>query len=92
MRIATFNVNSVRARLEILTRWLKNKKPDMLFMQETKTTDENFPVSSFSEMGYTSYFHGEKSYNGVAVLVREGLSVPQVSFSKPSFFPIILNA
>lgn len=79
MRIATFNVNSVRARLEVLTRWLKDKRPDMLFMQETKTKDENFPVPAFAELGYTSYFRGEKSYNGVAVLVKEGLDV-QVCF------------
>ena len=80
MRIATFNVNSVRARLEVLVRWLKDKRPDMLFMQETKARDENFPAFAFSELGYTSYFHGEKSYSGVAVLVKEGLSDVQVSF------------
>lgn len=70
MLIATFNVNSVRSRLHILERWLKEVKPDMLFMQETKTSDENFPEEFFCELGYKSYYHGEKMRNGVAVIVR----------------------
>lgn len=73
MIIATFNVNSVRSRLPILERWLKNCSPDFLFLQETKTRDEFFPDLAFEEMGYRSYFRGEKSYNGVAVLVKEGI-------------------
>ncbi len=70
MRIATFNVNSVRSRLHILERWIPEFQPDMLFMQETKTTDASFPASFFSELGYKSYYHGEKMYNGVAVAVK----------------------
>lgn len=80
MLIATFNVNSVRTRLEILTKWLNEKRPDFLFMQETKTQDALFPVLAFSELGYTSYFRGEKAYNGVAVLVKEGIKDIDVSF------------
>ncbi len=80
MIIATFNVNSVRTRLPILERWLKSAAPDFLFMQETKTQDEFFPSLAFQEMGYHSYFHGEKSYNGVAVLVKNGIDDVDVSF------------
>ena len=80
MIIATFNVNSVRTRLPILERWLKNSSPDFLFMQETKTQDESFPSLAFQELGYKSYYHGEKSYNGVAVLVKNGIDDINVSF------------
>ena len=80
MLITTFNVNSVRSRLPILTRWLQENHPSLLFMQETKTQDSSFPQQAFSELGYTSYFCGEKSYNGVAVLVRNTLSDIDVSF------------
>ena len=74
MRIATFNVNSVRARLEILKLWIENHNPDLLFLQETKTQDEFFPELFFEELGYKSYFHGEKSYNGVAALIKKNIS------------------
>ena len=80
MIIATFNVNSVRTRLPILERWLKDKSPDMLFMQETKTKDEFFPDVAFQEMGYRSYYRGEKSYNGVAVLVKDRAGDVDVTF------------
>ena len=70
MKIATFNVNSVRARLEILDRWLKTACPDLLFLQELKTRDEFFPEIFFNELGYKSYYHGEKNYNGVGVLIK----------------------
>lgn len=73
MIITTFNVNSVRTRLPVLERWLKDNNPDFLFMQETKTQDEFFPSSAFQDMGYRSYFHGGKSYNGVAVLVKNSI-------------------
>ena len=71
MLIATFNVNSVRSRLHILERWLDEVKPDMLFMQETKTPDATFPEEFFMSHGYKSYYHGEKMHNGVAVIVRD---------------------
>ncbi len=75
MIIATYNVNSVRSRLPIIARWLDDVRPDFLFMQETKTQDEFFPAMNFSELGYKSWYHGEKSYNGVAVLAREECDV-----------------
>lgn len=71
MIITTFNVNSVRMRLPVLIRWLNECRPDLLFMQETKTQDKDFPELAFSEIGYKAFYHGEKSYNGVAVLVRD---------------------
>ena len=80
MIIATFNVNSVRTRLPILERWLKSNTPDFLFMQETKTQDEFFPSLTFQELGYKSYYHGEKSYNGVAVLVKNDIDDVDVTF------------
>ncbi len=80
MLITTFNVNSVRSRLPILTRWLQQHHPSLLFMQETKTQDPSFPALAFSELGYTSYFCGEKSYNGVAVLVKNDITDIHVSF------------
>jgi exodeoxyribonuclease-3 len=67
MRIATFNVNSVRSRLPALERWLGDKPVELLFLQETKVVDAEFPVAAFKAMGYDVYFCGEKSYNGVAV-------------------------
>ena len=75
MIIATFNVNSVRTRLPILQRWLNEVKPDLLFMQETKTQDQFFPDAAFNELGYTCFYHGEKSYNGVAALVKNCMNV-----------------
>ena len=70
MLITTFNVNSVRTRLPVLIRWLDECRPDFLFMQETKTQDRDFPEAAFGELGYKAFYHGEKSYNGVAVLVK----------------------
>ena len=75
MIIATFNVNSVRTRLPAIARWLEDKQPDFLFMQETKTQDDFFPSPAFTALGYRSYFRGEKSYNGVAVLAHHNAEV-----------------
>jgi exodeoxyribonuclease-3 len=74
-RIATFNVNSVRSRLPILERWLPSSGVDLLFLQETKVVDADFPAAAFEAMGYEAYFCGEKSYNGVAVVSRVPLEV-----------------
>lgn len=85
MLIATFNVNSVRSRLHILERWLNECRPDMLFMQETKTQDITYPEEFFSRMGYKSYYHGEKMHNGVAVIVRDLDVHVDFGFSDGSF-------
>lgn len=80
MLIATFNVNSVRSRLPILERWLNEVEPDFLFMQETKTQDEFFPEEFFSELGYKSFYHGQKSYNGVAVIFKKKFDDVKMNF------------
>jgi exodeoxyribonuclease-3 len=67
MKIATFNTNSIRARIDILKAWLAEEKPDILAVQETKVQDEAFPAEVFKEMGYRVIFRGQKSYNGVAL-------------------------
>ena len=70
MKIATFNVNSVRKRLPIVLDWLERRQPDVLCLQETKVQDEDFPLLDLTATGYHAAFKGEKSYNGVAVLSR----------------------
>jgi len=66
VKIATFNANSVRARLDIILAWLEENRPDVLCIQETKAQDPDFPADAFSDAGYNVVFKGEKSYNGVA--------------------------
>jgi exodeoxyribonuclease-3 len=68
MKIATWNVNSVRAREERLLRWLERERPDVLCLQELKVTDEDFPFEPIETMGYHAHVHGQKTYNGVAIL------------------------
>ncbi len=70
MKFATFNTNSVRARLPILLEWVVKETPDILSLQETKVQDEDFPVESFKELGYHVIVRGQKSYNGVAILSK----------------------
>lgn len=70
MRIATWNVNSVRSRIDHLLAWLKDKQPDVLCLQELKCQDEQFPRSQVEDLGYNVAVHGQKSYNGVAVLSK----------------------
>src|SRR5512138_695678 len=71
MLIATWNVNSILARLPNVTRWLDLNKPDVLCMQETKCTDDKFPTDVFRERGYHCQSFGQQSYNGVAILTRD---------------------
>ena len=71
MRIATWNINSVRLRIHHVLRFIKEQNIDVMCLQETKTTDENFPTKDFKEVGMKyQYYRGEKSYNGVAILSR----------------------
>ncbi len=70
MRIATWNVNSLRVRLEIVVDWLIHDGPDVVCLQETKATDEVFPVEPLAAAGYQAVFTGQKTYNGVAILSR----------------------
>ncbi len=70
MRIISWNVNSVRARLDNILNYIKSRKPDILFLQEIKAQNQDFPEEVFKEAGYTSYVFGQKSYNGVAFLSK----------------------
>jgi len=70
MKIATWNVNSIKARLEPALAWLKEASPDVVCLQEIKTVDENFPREAFEALGYNCAVHGQKSYNGVAILSK----------------------
>lgn len=70
MKLATYNVNGVNGRLTGLLRWLYEFKPDIACLQELKTSDEKFPVAAIELAGYGAIWHGQKSYNGVAILVR----------------------
>jgi len=81
MRFASFNVNSIRARLPIVLPWLQKHQPDVLAMQETKVQDENFPKDAFEAIGYQCVFRGQKSYNGVALASRHDME--HVEFGLP---------
>ena len=70
MRIATWNVNSVNARLETVLRWFEEAKPDVACLQEIKCVDEKFPAEAFERLGYNVAVHGQKAYNGVALLSK----------------------
>ena len=71
MRIATWNVNSLNVRLPHVLDWLGEHRPDVLMLQETKLTDDRFPVEPLRRIGYHAVFSGQKTYNGVAILARE---------------------
>jgi exodeoxyribonuclease-3 len=70
MKIATWNVNSLRVRLPHVLQWLEKERPDVLALQETKTEDDKFPVAELTEAGYQVVYSGQKTYNGVAVLSK----------------------
>jgi exodeoxyribonuclease-3 len=70
MKIVTFNVNGVNGRLPVLMRWLAEAKPDVVCLQELKAQDEKFPEPAIREAGYRAVWHGQKSWNGVAILAR----------------------
>lgn len=70
MKIATFNINGIKARLNALTDWLKEAEPDVALLQEIKSLDENFPREHFEDLGYNVETHGQKSFNGVAILSK----------------------
>ena len=70
-RIATFNANSLRTRLNITLNWIQANEPDALCIQETRVVDADFPSEAFSEIGYKCVYKGQKSFNGVAIICRE---------------------
>ncbi len=78
MRIATWNVNSLKARQEAVEQWLRRADPDILLMQETKLGDADAPVMAFGMVGYQLVHHGEGRWNGVAIAARDGLSIDDI--------------
>jgi len=83
MRIATWNVNSLKARLEKVTWWLERAKPDVLLMQETKLSDDDIPRDVFARAGYDVAHHGEGRWNGVAIASRVGVTDLVSNFGEP---------
>ncbi|MBO6492215.1 MAG: exodeoxyribonuclease III [Pelagibacteraceae bacterium] len=80
MILSSWNVNSVRARIENILTYLKSSEPDILMMQEIKTEEKNFPFKEFKNAGYNSYVLGQKSYNGVAFLSKKKLENIELNF------------
>jgi len=93
MKVATFNANSIRSRVEIINSWLAENRPQILCVQETKVQDSEFPVEAFSGIGYHIVFRGQKKYNGVAVFSDQPIessvtSLPGDSIDEARFLQI----
>ena len=84
MKIASWNVNSLNVRLPHLERWMAESGPDVVGLQETKLDDERFPGAVLDQLGYRNVFHGQKTYNGVAILAR-GREITDVQMGIPGF-------
>ena len=84
MKISSWNVNSVRARISNISNYLKISKPDILMIQEIKTEEKNFPFNDFKNLGYESHVFGQKSYNGVAFLSKININKINFPFIKDS--------
>ena len=82
MKISSWNVNSVRARLNNIVTYLKSSNPDLLMIQEIKTEEKNFPYDDFRTHGYKSYVFGQKSYNGVAFISKVNIEKIDINFIK----------
>jgi len=93
VKVATFNVNSLRVRLEIVVDWLRDNRPDVLAVQETKVQDPDFPRGAFDEIGYQYIFRGQKTYNGVALFSPHSISEVEFGFpDEPKDEPRLLKA
>ncbi|MBD2138785.1 exodeoxyribonuclease III [Anabaena sp. FACHB-1237] len=90
MKIATWNVNSIRTRLSQVINWLGENTIDVLCLQETKVIDKDFPIIDFEKLGYSVYIYGQKSYNGVALISRQPLTDVSKGFTSilPDINPI----
>jgi exodeoxyribonuclease III len=82
MKIATYNVNGINARLPVLLRWLEQAQPHVVCLQELKAPDEKFPMGEIAAAGYNAIWNGQKSWNGVAILSR-GLEITEVTRTLP---------
>jgi exodeoxyribonuclease III len=85
MKLVTWNVNSLNVRLPRLLDWLAANAPDVICLQETKLEDAKFPIAALDAAGYVSHYTGQKTYNGVAILVRHGLAVSDVAAGVDGF-------
>jgi exodeoxyribonuclease-3 len=83
VKIATYNVNGVNGRLPVLLRWLKEAKPDVVCLQELKAPNDKFPEQAINEAGYKALWHGQKSWNGVAILVKQAYDMKEVGRGLP---------
>jgi exodeoxyribonuclease III len=79
MKIATYNINGVNGHLPILLRWLESSKPDVACLQELKAPEEKFPLTAINDAGYNALWHGQKSWNGVAILSKKDINVQEIS-------------
>ncbi len=86
MKVASFNVNSLRARLPIVLQWLAEYQPNILCVQETKVQDVDFPIEAFNETEYRYVFKGQKSYNGVAIFSRNEITNVEFGFGRYTFY------
>lgn len=80
MKVATWNVNSIRTRLDHVTQWIQDNPVDVLCLQETKVIDTDFPRSAFTDLGYHVYIYGQKAYNGVALISHAPLEDVRLGF------------
>jgi len=85
MKIITWNINSINARFDLLKKVLKKHEPDIVMLQETKSQDINFPEMEVKSLGYNVVFRGQKSYNGVAMLIKENLKFENPLIDIPNF-------
>lgn len=93
MKIASFNVNSLRVRLPIVTKWLTDHQVDVLCVQETKVQDVDFPTEAFDDIGYNFVFKGQKTYNGVAIFSKHPIENAVCGFSDdPKDEPRLIRA
>jgi len=86
MRLATWNVNGLRARLDYIDHWLKDRQPDVVGLQELKTPDDQFPHEHFKALGYDALIHGQKSWNGVAILAKHPMTLKQQGLKEQDEF------
>jgi len=83
MKLATYNVNGVNGRLPVLLRWLSEAQPDLVCLQELKAPQEKFPLSGIEAAGYQAIWHGQKSWNGVAVLAKQDIPLREITRALP---------
>src|SRR3954462_7477635 len=75
LRLATYNINGIRSRIDRLLEWLEREKPDIACLQELKAEDSAFPAAALKKAGYSAIWHGQRAWNGVAILARDAQPV-----------------